>query len=152
MDIGINSGILTLPGQPESGTATFSAENPLLVNLLNSEGAVSYMINGEEGNYLDPTSVSWFAPLPGEFSENHPPMQAQFFNTGRNVINAFDFLYHGLNGYVGLKPNGLDIPSANIQFTPGFYPNPVPEPTVATLVLGALAAGLLGGRTRSRQR
>lgn len=139
VDSGINSGILTLPGQPESGTATFSTESPLVVNLLNSQGAVSYVINGVEGNYLDPTSIAWFAPLPGNFSENQPPMQEQFFNTGRNVINAFDFLYDGLNGYAGLKPNGLSIPSADIQFTPGFYPNPIPEPS-AFLLLTALAA------------
>jgi hypothetical protein len=142
VDIGINSGILTLPGQPESGTATFSADNSLRVNLLNSQGAVSYVINGEVDNYLDPTSVSWFAPLPGQFSENQPPMQSQFFNTGRNVINAFDFLYDGLHGYAGLKPNGLDIPSANIQFTPGFYPNPVPEPSLSAFALCAFALGL----------
>ena len=142
VDIGINSGILTLPGQPQTGTAAFTAENPLVVNLLNSGGAVSYTINGEAGNYLDPTSTSWFAPLPGDFSENQPPLQDQFFNTGRNVINAFDFLYDGLNGYAGLKPNGLSIPSADIQFTAGFYPNPIPEPsTYALIALGVVALG-----------
>jgi hypothetical protein len=138
VDIGINSGILTLPGQPQSGAATFSAESPLVVNLLNSAGAVRYTINGAAGNYLDPTSVSWFAPLPGNFSENRPPFQDQFFNTGRNVINAFDFLYDGLNGYAGLRPNGLAIPSADIQFTAGFYANPVPEPGVARAALAAM--------------
>ena len=147
VDIGINSGILTLPGQPQSGTATFSSNNPLVVNLLNSGGAVSYVINGEEGNYLDPTSTSWFAPLPGDFSENQPPLQDQFFNTGRNVINAFDFLYDGLNGYAGLKPNGLSIPEAQIQFTPGFYP--VPEPSTYALLALALA-GLAAHALRRR--
>lgn len=143
VDIGINSGILTLPGQPQSGTATFTTESPLVVQLLNSGGAVSYTINGEPDNYLNPTSVSWFAPLPGDFSENQPPYQSQFFNTGRNVINAFDFLYDGLNGYAGLRPNGLSIPSADLQFTADFYPNPVPEPRAVVLVLGAFAAGWL---------
>ena len=138
VDIGINSGILTLPGQPQSGTATLSPSNPLVVNLFNSGGAVSYLINGEPGNYLDPTSTSWFAPLPGDFSENQPPLQDQFFNTGRNVINAFDFLYDGLNGYAGLKPNGLSIPEAEIQFTPGFYP--VPEPSTYALLALAVAS------------
>jgi hypothetical protein len=143
VDIGINSGILTLPGQPQTGMADFSAENSLVVHLLNSGGEVSYVINGEEGNYLDPTSTSWFAPLPGDFSENQPPMQDQFFNTGRNVINAFDFLYDGLNGYTGVRPNGLEIASADIRFTPGFYPNPVPEPRGLVLIVGAVVAFLL---------
>lgn len=142
VDIGINTGILTLPGQPTSGTATFSEDTALVVNLLNSGGAVSYTINGVAGNYLDPTAVSWFAPLPGDFSENQPPMQNQFFNTGRNVINAFDFLYDGANGYAGLKPSGLAIPSANIQFTAGYYPNPVPEPGTVALISLALAGAV----------
>lgn len=42
-------------------------------------------------------------------------MQDQFSNTGRNLLNAFDLLYEGENGYVVLKPNGLDIESANIH-------------------------------------
>ncbi|MBU6181311.1 MAG: PEP-CTERM sorting domain-containing protein [Verrucomicrobia bacterium] len=139
VDIGINSGILTLPGQPETGTADFTTENSLVVHLLNSGGEVSYVVNGEDGNFLDPTSTSWFAPLPGDFSENQPPLQGQFFNTGRNVINAFEFLYDGLNGYAGVKPNGLDIPAADIRFTAGFYPNPIPEPRA--LALFAVAVG-----------
>lgn len=149
VDIGINSGILTLPGQPQTGTANFTAENSLVVHLLNSGGDVSYVINGLEGNYLNPTSTSWFAPLPGDFSENQPPMQDQFFNTGRNVINAFDFLYDGLNGYAGVRPNGLSIPSANIQFTPGFYANPIPEPR-ALLPLGGALLAFLWLRRRKR--
>ena len=152
VDIGINSAILTLPGQPQTGTATFTSENSLTVHLLNSTGAVSYVINGEPGNFLDPTSTSWFAPLPGDFSENQPPLQDQFFNTGRNVISAFDFLYDGLNGYAGLKPNGFEISAANIQFAPGFYPNPVPEPRALPLAAAtALALWWLHSRRR-RQR
>lgn len=146
VDIGINSGILTLPGQPQSGVATFSPASPLVVNLLNSGGGVSYTINGAADNYLDPTSVSWFAPLPGNFSENQPPLQDQFFNTGRNVINAFDFLYDGLNGYAGLRPSGLAIPSANVQFTAGYYPNPVPEPEASMLLLMSAAGLMIGWR------
>jgi len=137
VDIGINTGILTLPGQPTSGTASFTEANPLTVNLLNSNGAVSYQINDAEDNYLNPTEISWFAPLDGDFSENQPPMQDQFFNTGRNVLNAFDFLYDGENGFVGLKPSGLAVDSANIQFTAGYYPNPVPEPQLWALLIGA---------------
>ena len=138
VDIGINFGILTLPGQSQTGTASFSPENALTVNLLNSGGAVSYVINGDAENYLDPTSTSWFAPLPSDFSENQPPLQDQFFNTGRNVINAFDFLYDGLHGYAGLKPNGLAIPAADIQFAPGFYLNPIPEPRALMPLAGAV--------------
>jgi hypothetical protein len=150
VDIGINSGILTLTGQPQTETAIFTAENTLTVNLLNSGGAVSYVINGEPENYLNPTSTSWFAPLPGDFSENQPPLQDQFFNTGRNVINAFDFLYDGLHGYAGLKPNGLAIVSADIQFAPGFYLNPVPEPR-ALMPMAAVVLALLWVRSLRRK-
>lgn len=146
VDIGINTGILTLPGQPTSGTANFTNANPLVVNLINSNGAVSYQINNSPDNYLNPTEISWFAPLDGDFSENQPPMEDQFFNTGRNVLNVFDFLYDGENGYVGLKPSGLDVESANVQFTAGYYP--IPEPSVWVLVVGAGVALVMWRRIR----
>jgi hypothetical protein len=57
------------------------------------------------------------------------------------VINAFDFLYDGLNGYAGLRPNGLAIPSADIRFTAGFYPTPVPEPEMPQRGRGAPGPG-----------
>jgi Immunoglobulin I-set domain len=122
LDIGIPHGILTLPGQPTSGT---TVALPMGVNLINSGGSVGYQINNATDNILNPTSISWFAPLDGNFSENQPPYQAQLFNTGRFVINAFDLLYDGTNGYLGVEPNGVAVPSANIRFTAGFYPNPL---------------------------
>lgn len=131
LDIGIPHAIITLPGQPISGS---NVTLPMTVNLINSAGAVSYQINSNPDNILSPVSSSespafaWFAPLAGSFSENQPPYQTQLFNTGRNVINAFDFLYDATNGYLGVKPNGVSVPSANITFSAGFYPNPI-DPT-----------------------
>jgi hypothetical protein len=128
LDIGIPHGILTLPGQPTSGNVT---DFPIGVNLINSGGAVSYQINTDPDNILNPVASSesvalpWFPPLPGSFSENMPPYNATLFNTGRNVINAFDFLYDATDGFLGVMPNGVSVPSANIFFTAGFYPNPV---------------------------
>ena len=69
-----------------------------------------------------------------------PPLATTFFNTGRNVLNAFDYLYDGQNGYVGLSTNGLVPTNANLSFSAGFYPNPVPEPsTYALFGLGGMA-------------
>ena len=86
--------------------------------------------------------MSLFPPLGGNFTENQPPQNATFFNTGRNVLNAFDFLYDGQNGFVGLTTNGLVGTNADLSFTAAYYPNPVPEPSTWGLV-GVGAASLL---------
>lgn len=129
IDTGISHGILTLPKQPRTGN---NVDYPLTVNLLNSNGGVSYRINSKPGNILRPSAdgygasgIAWFAPLSGLFTENDYPYQSQFFNTGRNVLNAFEYLYDASNGYLGLKPNGYSVPEAKITFTPGLYPNPI---------------------------
>jgi hypothetical protein len=135
---------MTLPGQT-NGYLT----NPALgVQLLNSGGAVGYNITTNSSNLLNPQvqgtngNVSLFPPLGGNFSENQPPESDYFFNTGRNVLNAFDFLYDGQNGYVGLITNGLVATNQDLAFTPGFYPNPIPEPSSVALV-GISALGML---------
>lgn len=131
VDTGINFSILTLPGLGGS-----TAAPPLTVNLLNSGGAVSYQINTDSQNTLSPTSITVFPPLAGNFSENSGVTRDQFFNTGRRVLNAFDFLYDGVDGYIGLKRNATSVPSANITFTPGYYPAPIPpSPQTATIPL-----------------
>ena len=141
VDSGLGSGgILTLQNQPTSGTASFSQAAPLQVNLLN--GGVSYTINGGTDNFLAPTEVQWFPPLAGRFSENQPPVQDNFFNSGANLLHGFDYLYDGLQGYVGLRPNGTALPpSANVQFSPGFAPTPLPEPTSYAMAFAGLAYG-----------
>jgi len=131
LDIGIPHGILTLPGQPTTGS---NVTLPMTVNLINSGGAISYQINNSTENILNPVAdsesaaIGWFSPLAGNFSENQPPYQNQLFNTGRDVLNAFNFLYDATNGFLGVKPNGVSVPTANITFTAGFYPNPI-DPT-----------------------
>ena len=108
-------------------------------NLLNPQS------QGTSGN------VSLFPPLDGNFSENQPPSSDNFFNTGRNVLNAFDFLYDGSNGFVGLTTNGLVSTNADLSFTPGFYPNPVPEPSSGWLfALGGVAVFGYGVFQRGR--
>ena len=137
VDTGINFSILTLPG-----LAGPTAPPPLTVNLLNSAGAVSYQINTDPGNSLAPTAISAFPPLAGNFSENSGTTRDQFFNTGRRVLNAFDFLYDAIDGYVGLALNGTSVPAAQIAFTPGFYPAPIPpSPQTATIPLAFINAG-----------
>ncbi len=141
VDIGIGHAIMTLPGQT-NGYLT----NPALgVDLLNSGGAVGYNITTNPANLLNPQfqgnpgNVSLFPPLDGNFSENQSPTSDYFFNTGRNVLNAFDFLYDGQNGFVGLTTNGLVATNADLSFTAAFYPNPVPEPSEVWLfVLGGV--------------
>jgi hypothetical protein len=144
IDIGISYGILTLPGY----TSQSSFSGTMDVNLINSGGAVGYQINSSGSNLLNPTTgvttpdITFFNPLAGNFSENIPPASTQFFNTGRNVLNAFNFLYDGSNGYLGLIPNTDNPPvSADIAFTAGYYPNPLTQPAAAgpvtNLKLGA---------------
>lgn len=136
VDTGINFAILTLPGL---GGAT--ATPPLTVNLLNSGGAVSYGIP-TVANSLSPSAISVFPPLAGNFSENSGTTRDQFFNTGRRMLNAFDFLYDAVDGYVGLKRNTQAIPGATIAFTPGYYPAPIPpSPQTATIPLAFVNAG-----------
>lgn len=61
--------------------------------------------------------------------------QTTFYNSGRNIFNAFDMVYDGQNGYLGLKRNQYGAANADVYFQAGFYP--VPEPTGACLfVLG----------------
>jgi|GEM_PF-752372 hypothetical protein len=129
VDTGINFAILTLPGLT-GATAT----PPLTVNLLNSDGAVSYTINTEPENTLNPTSIDIFPPLAGNFPENTGAFRDQFFNTGRNLLNAFDLLYDAVDGYVGLKKISTPDLHANIQFAPGFYPAPIP-PDLETVTI-----------------
>lgn len=138
VDIGIGHAIMTLPGQT-NGYLT----NPALgIDLLNSGGAVGYNITTNPANLLNPQfqgnpgNVSLFPPLGGNFSENQPPQSDTFFNTGRNVLNAFNFLYDGQNGYVGLTTNGLVDTNADLSFTAAYYPAPVPEPSTWGLLLG----------------
>jgi len=147
LDIGIPHGIITLPGQPQTGS---NVTLPFTVNLINSAGAVSYQINNNSDNILNPAAssespaIAWFAPLPGNFSENQPPYQDQLFNTGRNVLNAFNLVYDATNGFLGVKPNGVSVPSANISFTPGFYPNPI-TPIPPFITFGPLNQGVVVG-------
>jgi hypothetical protein len=140
VDTGINFSILTLPGL--SGA---TAAPPLTVNLLNSGGAVSYDITSDVSNTLAPTAISVFPPLAGNFSENAGTTRDQFFNTGRRVLNAFDFLYDAVDGYVGLARNATSVPSANIAFTPGYYPAPIPPSaqtaTIPLVFVNAADAG-----------
>jgi hypothetical protein len=120
VDVGIDYAFLILPDEPTSGNATAN----VTVNLLNSDGAVSYEINDKPDNILNPAYVQWSDPEPGLFSESLPPYGSQFLNTGRDVINGFDLVYDGEGGYFGLKPNST-VASAKIEFTAGFYPNPI---------------------------
>jgi hypothetical protein len=136
VDVGIDQAYLTLPGGPGglvSGDYT--------VNLLNSNGAVSFEVNGHADNILNPSSTHWSDFTPGPFSESQSPYGEQFLNTGRNVINGFDIVYDAVAGLYGMKPNAT-IPHSNMTFTAGYYPSPVPVPEPASMMVSALG-GLL---------
>lgn len=155
VDIGIGYAFLTLPDSPTSGEATGN----YTVNLLNSNGAVSFDVNDDAANLLAPSpnsttgwSTEWSPYDPSNsngFTESVPPVGYQFLNTGRNVINGFDLVYDGEGGLFGLKPNS-SVPSANIQFTAGYYPSPIPEPSAYVLV-ASTAVIVLGWRFRRRK-
>ena len=158
IDIGIGSSILTLPTMTNGNLSN----PPLSINLINSGGAVGYNITTNSDNLLNPqfdkdssNNVQLFPPLAGNYSENQSPSNNYFFNTGRDVLNGFDFLYDGQNGYVGLITNGLADGNSNVSFTSGFYPNPVPEPSTWSLVasaIGSLILLTLHRRNRKLQR
>jgi len=144
VDVGIGQAYLTLPEKgPGEVTGNYT------VNLLNSNGAVSFEVNSHPDNLFRPSPdpettyrTQWSAFSPGLFSESQSPYGEQFLNTGRNVINGFDLVYDGEGGLFGLKQNS-SVPNSNMTFTPGYYPSPIPEPS--TGILTALAAMILLG-------
>jgi hypothetical protein len=138
IDIGIPTGILTLPGYTGSDTFT----GALVVNLLNSGSPVGggsagpkvyYTVNpSDKNNLMSATSVQFFSPLAGAYSQNMPPLSQQFFNTGRRVIAGMNYLYDAAGGYEGLyaptdpqdtSPQAEAFRSAAGSFEPGYYPN-----------------------------
>lgn len=146
IDMGIPSGILSLPGQ----TATSPFNQAMTVNLLNSGGALSYDINyNQASNVLNPESVSFFNPLPGNYSSNAPAQNTQFFNTGRYPFSAFNYLYDATGGYLGLAPTSLSnissiLSSANakVPSAPTFFPNPAAPTGVTGLTIGSIQASV----------
>lgn len=130
IDIGIPTGILTLPGQ--SGSSTFTGA--LDVDLLNSGGKIHYTVDPtDSANQMTATAVDFFDPLSGAYSQNMPPQSGQFFNTGRRVMAGMNYLYDAAGGYLGLytpaDPSGGNelqynaFHSANGSFEAGYYPN-----------------------------
>lgn len=131
IDMGIPSAILTLPGEKPS--ATFSGD--MTVDLLNSGGAVGYGFQTnaqgaiEQTNLMAPTDVAFFNPLAGDYTQNMAPQSQQFFNTGRRVFSAFDYLYDAAGGYLGLAVGDSGqaqeaFASGAGTFTAAFYANP----------------------------
>lgn len=137
IDMGIPSGIITLPGQ--SVTSPFNQQ--LTVDLLNSGGELAYNINyNNANNLLSPTDVAFFNPLAGNYSENAPQQNNQFFNTGRYVFSGFNYLYDATGGYLGLKPISPSVlSSANATYpTSGkHFANPAAPTGVTNLTIGS---------------
>lgn len=135
LDTGIGYAFAGL--QPPTGWHDIS--NSLSINLLNSKGAVGYNFdtinstNSDTNNSVAPDSVSEYANA------------TTYYNSGRNVFNAFDMLYDGQNGYMGLITNNASgVNNPNVFFQSGFYPSPVPEPSTTGLCfLGLLGLGAL---------
>jgi hypothetical protein len=128
IDMGIPSGILTLPGRSPGE----SFKGTMTVDLLNSGGSVSYIVNTvdqtttlDPTNLLNPSAISSFSPLPGAYSLNAPPASEQFFNTGRSLFAAFEYLFDAAGGYLGLKLVNQDIlQTAHGKFKAEYYANP----------------------------
>ena len=121
----------------------------MTVNLLNSGGAFSYDINYNQTNdALNPSSISFYSPLPGNYSSNAPTQNSQFFNTGRYPFTAFKYLYDATGGYLGLAPTKLPNTStvlasanASVPSTPTFFPNPGAPVGVSGVTIGAMQSG-----------
>jgi hypothetical protein len=142
IDMGISSGILTLPGK----TPSSKFGGTMTVNLLNSNGAVQYGIDtSDAANLLNPTAVAFFNPLAGTYTENLPPQSSQFFNTGRKVFAAFDYLYDAAAGLLGIKVGSAAnaqnaFASSGGQFTAAHFANPNAPAGVTNLRIGGDAA------------
>lgn len=128
IDIGIPTGIMTLPGQSASSTFTGTVN----VDLLNSGGKITYIVNpSDTTNQMTATSVAFFDPLAGAYSQNMPPLSQQFFNTGRRLIAGMNYLYDAAGGYEGLWAPEYDDPgdqaaafkSGNGTFHAAYFPN-----------------------------
>lgn len=146
LDLGIPSAILTLPGQ----TPASQFNGTMTVDLLNSGGAVHYDINlANDNNLLNPTEVAFFNPLAGNYTENMPPQSQQFFNTGRNVFAAFDYLFDAQAGYFGLKigstQQAQDAFTGRGQFAAAFYTNPAQPIGVTNLTMTGNTIAANGG-------
>ncbi|OJW25141.1 MAG: hypothetical protein BGO51_27850 [Rhodospirillales bacterium 69-11] len=108
LDLGIGNALLSLPSPPMPATpssSTLLESGTLVVNLLNSFFKVGYGFSVGGTSPMVPQTVTWSAIQPGnqDFSENVD--QTTFFNTGRNALNGFNYLYDATNGYVGLQLN-----------------------------------------------
>jgi len=148
MDSGISQAYISAPDLNGSENIT-----EVSVFLMNSGGAVGYNINlNDPTNLLNPSSIDISDPTTdGIYSQNQPPYQANFFNTGRNVFSAFNMLYDAQNGYMGVLPNSYGLTDPNVFFTAqsGGFPDPIPEGNPAVMVLMGLSLLLPGlGRVR----
>lgn len=109
VDMGSSRGLLTLPGQPTTGTIPDGAQ--LSLSLLGTQGQVA--VNWTGGNTSDvlyPDGVSWAALQKGRFSENK--RTNTFANTGRDVLNGFDILYDATDGFYGLRQSADPVGSS----------------------------------------
>jgi hypothetical protein len=123
LDIGIGNALLSLPSPPSpitpSATTTVDNGSSITVNFLNSDYNVGYdFMVGNTADVMTPQNVTWAAIQTGnqQFSENVD--QTTLFNSGRNAINGFNYLYDATNGYIGLQ---LNTPTSQT----GAFLNPV---------------------------
>ncbi|MBX9866020.1 MAG: hypothetical protein K2Y14_03835 [Burkholderiales bacterium] len=102
IDIGISDMLLTLQNQPTSGQLLTGM---VTVSLLGSNGTAIYTFSPAESTAqaTSPSTVNWTAAQSGVFSQNQAPFSNNFVNTGRNVLNCFDYLYDAQDGYIGLR-------------------------------------------------
>ena len=117
------------------------------------------MIDTTDGsNLLNPTKLEVSAPgTDGIYSQNQLPFRENFFNTGRNVFQAFDLLYDAENGYMGVRPTayGTTLVGSTVFFTAqaGGLPNPIPEPgSMALVLMGSLLLLQRSGEARRARR
>jgi len=124
VDTGIGNALLTLTGFNTKGSVTVG---DVFVNLLGfPNNLLSYTYRADEtsvqGNRLAPTSTTLSPRQTGRFSQTTSTQN--FVNTGRQVLNGFNYLYDALNGYVGLQLNTVTAQSQAFNF-PSIYANGV---------------------------
>jgi len=140
LDSGISGAYFSASGLASSNDIV---SNNITVQLLNSGGAVGggvgYHIDMSSNSALNPTDISFSTSgTNGIFSQNQSPWGPNYFNTGRNVFDAFNMLYDAQNGYMGLLTNDYGsslVGNGTVYFSAqaGGFPNPVPEPSAIAL-------------------
>jgi hypothetical protein len=115
VDLGVSDMLLTLPGAPTTGHPADGIA--LSAYLLGLPGTVGYSFVTGTTTAPAPSSVNWTPWQPVQWSD--PTLAETLVNTGRRAVAAFNYLYDGGNGFIGLQLNGRTSADKHAFLSPG---------------------------------